>query len=62
MMQIISDSACVIDSREDDEEDDTSKTSGSASLLQFFKKAGDDPKLARHRFFTDRALTPLSSF
>ncbi|KAK7110010.1 ribonuclease H2 subunit A-like [Littorina saxatilis] len=46
---------------EDDEEDDSSQNSGSASLLQFFKKSGDDAKLERHRFFSDRALTPLSS-
>ncbi|XP_076469626.1 ribonuclease H2 subunit A-like [Babylonia areolata] len=46
---------------EDDEEDDGSKDTGSASLLQFFKKSGDDAKKERHRFFTDRALEPLTT-
>jgi len=46
---------------EDDEEDESDKSGGSASLLTFFKKSGDSAKLERHRFFTDRALTPLTS-
>ena len=47
--------------REDDEEDESSQSAGSASLLQFFKKTGDDAKLERHRFFKERALTSLTS-
>lgn len=46
---------------EDDDDDQNSQSSGSTSLLQFFKKTGDDPKLERHRFFTDRSLVPLST-
>ncbi|KAK7498341.1 hypothetical protein BaRGS_00010295 [Batillaria attramentaria] len=59
--QILEREAAAVAWEDDDEDDNSQSSSGSASLLQFFKKTGEDTKLQKHRFFTDRSLAPLST-
>ncbi|XP_050399804.1 ribonuclease H2 subunit A [Patella vulgata] len=46
---------------DDDDEEENKDAKGSASLLTFFKRSDDDPKLHRHQYFTDRCLTSLTN-
>ncbi|XP_041370470.1 ribonuclease H2 subunit A-like isoform X2 [Gigantopelta aegis] len=45
---------------DDDDEDDKDKT-GSASISSFFSKKNDNPKLHKHRFFSERSLSQVTT-
>ncbi|PVD29950.1 hypothetical protein C0Q70_09211 [Pomacea canaliculata] len=45
----------------EDDEVETQESSGTSSLLQYFKKADEDQKMQRHRFFTESSLSHLTA-